>query len=169
MDKLCIDSIRALSMDAVQQANSGLSGTPMAPASVAHTPWQRFLRFDPDDLPWINRDRFVRSKAMRALTRYKTYAATCLGFGPRFQHSSGPAYKSGPNTGVFLQITYDDCFDIGGPGHSYGFGVVEGGPGARRSRGVCGARASGAARSSQGRRCGAPRTGPRDGCRARVA
>lgn len=62
---------------------------------------------------------------MRTRIRDKTRAATCLGFGPRFQHSTGQAYKGGPNSGVFLQITCDDPADIGVPGHSYSFGVVK--------------------------------------------
>jgi len=62
---------------------------------------------------------------MRRRIRDKTQAATCLGFGPRFQHSTGQAYKGGPNSGVFLQITCDDPADIGVPGHSYSFGVVK--------------------------------------------
>ena len=63
--------------------------------------------------------------AMRARIRDKTHAATCLGFGPRFQHSTGQAYKGGPNSGVFLQLTCDDPADIDVPGHSYSFGVVK--------------------------------------------
>jgi transaldolase/glucose-6-phosphate isomerase len=63
--------------------------------------------------------------AMRARIRDETRAATCLGFGPRFQHSTGQAYKGGPNSGVFLQITCDDPVDIDVPGHSYSFGVVK--------------------------------------------
>jgi len=63
--------------------------------------------------------------AMRTRIRDKTRAATCLGFGPRFQHSTGQAYKGGPNSGVFLQITCDDSADIDVPGHSYSFGVVK--------------------------------------------
>jgi transaldolase/glucose-6-phosphate isomerase len=63
--------------------------------------------------------------AMRTRLRDKTRAATCLGFGPRFQHSTGQAYKGGPNSGVFLQITCDDPVDIGVPGHSYSFGIVK--------------------------------------------
>ena len=63
--------------------------------------------------------------ALRARIRDDTHAATCLGFGPRFQHSTGQAYKGGPNTGVFLQITCDDPADIDVPGHSYSFGVVK--------------------------------------------
>src|SRR5688500_16278239 len=60
-DTLCINTIRTLSMDAVQAANSGHPGTPMAMAPVAYTLWQEFLRFDPDDPIWPNRDRFVLS------------------------------------------------------------------------------------------------------------
>ncbi len=60
-DQLAIATIRTLCMDAVQQANSGHPGTPMAMAPVAYTLWQRFLRFDPDDPIWPNRDRFVLS------------------------------------------------------------------------------------------------------------
>ena len=63
--------------------------------------------------------------AMRARVRDVTRAATCVGFGPRFQHSTGQAYKGGPNSGVFLQITCDDPADIDVPGHSYSFGVVK--------------------------------------------
>ncbi len=62
---------------------------------------------------------------MRTRIRDKTRAATCLGFGPRFQHSTGQAYKGGPNSGVFLQITCDDPHDISVPGHAYTFGVVK--------------------------------------------
>ena len=61
MDHLCVNTIRTLAMDAVQAANSGHPGTPMAMAPVAYTLWQRFLRFDPDDPIWPNRDWFVLS------------------------------------------------------------------------------------------------------------
>ncbi|UCD34038.1 MAG: transketolase, partial [Nitrospiraceae bacterium] len=61
MDQLCINTIRTLSMDAVQQANSGHPGTPMAMAPVAYCLWQRFLRYDPEHPFWPNRDRFVLS------------------------------------------------------------------------------------------------------------
>ena len=63
--------------------------------------------------------------AMRTGIRDQTHAATCVGFGPRFQHSTGQAYKGGPNSGVFLQITCDDPADIDVPGHAYSFGVVK--------------------------------------------
>ena len=64
-------------------------------------------------------------QAMRLAVRDRTRAATCLGFGPRFLHSTGQAYKGGPNTGVFLQITCDDATDIPVPGQKYSFGVVK--------------------------------------------
>jgi transaldolase/glucose-6-phosphate isomerase len=63
--------------------------------------------------------------AMRTRIRDRTQAATCLGFGPRFQHSTGQVYKGGPNSGVFLQVTCDDPADLAVPGHSYSFGVVK--------------------------------------------
>ncbi|MDE2134611.1 MAG: bifunctional transaldolase/phosoglucose isomerase [Alphaproteobacteria bacterium] len=62
--------------------------------------------------------------AIRVAVREKTGAATCLGFGPRFLHSTGQAYKGGPNTGVFLQVTCDHARDIAVPGRDYSFGAV---------------------------------------------
>ncbi|HLW44168.1 MAG TPA: hypothetical protein VKS00_06740, partial [Candidatus Acidoferrales bacterium] len=64
-------------------------------------------------------------QAMRHAVRDKKRVATCLGFGPRFLHSTGQAYKGGPNTGVFLQITCDDAADLPVPGQKYTFGVVK--------------------------------------------
>ena len=61
IDYLSINTIRTLSMDAVQQANSGHPGTPMAMAPVVYVLWQEFLRFDPEDPIWPNRDRFILS------------------------------------------------------------------------------------------------------------
>src|SRR2546425_9529217 len=61
MDQLCIDTIRTLSIDAIQQAKSGHPGTPMALAPLVYTLWNRILRFDPQDPIWPNRDRFVLS------------------------------------------------------------------------------------------------------------
>jgi transaldolase/glucose-6-phosphate isomerase len=62
---------------------------------------------------------------IRAAVRDRTGAATCIGFGPRFLHSTGQAYKGGPNSGVFLQITCDDAADVQIPGQRYSFGVVK--------------------------------------------
>lgn len=70
IDELCINTIRTLSMDAVQQAKSGHPGTPMALAPVAYCLWQRFLRFDPDDPTWANRDRFVLSNGHASMLLY---------------------------------------------------------------------------------------------------
>ena len=70
IDKLCIDTIRTLSMDAVENANSGHPGTPMALAPVIHTLWQKFLRFDPSDSQWPNRDRFVLSNGHASIMLY---------------------------------------------------------------------------------------------------
>ena len=70
MDDLCVNTIRTLSMDAVQQANSGHPGTPMALAPVAYCLWQRFLRFDPDHPIWPNRDRFVLSVGHASMLLY---------------------------------------------------------------------------------------------------
>jgi transaldolase/glucose-6-phosphate isomerase len=64
-------------------------------------------------------------QAMRHAVRDKKQVATCLGFGPRFLHSTGQAYKGGPNSGVFLQITCDDAADLAVPGQKYTFGVVK--------------------------------------------
>jgi transaldolase/glucose-6-phosphate isomerase len=64
-------------------------------------------------------------QAARTEIRDRTRAATCLGFGPRFLHSTGQAYKGGPNSGVFLQITCDDPHDIAVPGSAYTFSVVK--------------------------------------------
>ena len=62
---------------------------------------------------------------IRHLIRDKKHVATCLGFGPRFLHSTGQAYKGGPNSGVFLQITCDDAIELQVPGQKYTFGVVK--------------------------------------------
>jgi transketolase len=70
LDKLCIDTIRTLSMDAVQKADSGHPGTPMALAPVIYTLWQRFLRYDPQDAHWPNRDRFVLSNGHASMLLY---------------------------------------------------------------------------------------------------
>jgi transketolase len=69
-DRLAIDTIRTLSMDAVQRANSGHPGTPMALAPVIYTLWSRFLTFDPSRPEWINRDRFVLSVGHASMLLY---------------------------------------------------------------------------------------------------
>jgi len=64
-------------------------------------------------------------QGIRRAVRDRYRVATCLGFGPRFLHSTGQAYKGGPNTGVFLQITCEDAADLAVPGQAYTFGVVK--------------------------------------------
>jgi transaldolase / glucose-6-phosphate isomerase len=66
-----------------------------------------------------------RLQSIRHAIRDKKRVATCLGFGPRFLHSTGQAYKGGPNSGVFLQITCDDAADLRVPGQKYTFGIVK--------------------------------------------
>ena len=70
LDELSINTIRTLSMDAVQQANSGHPGTPMALAPVVYELWQEVLRFDPEDPIWPNRDRFVLSVGHASMLLY---------------------------------------------------------------------------------------------------
>jgi transaldolase/glucose-6-phosphate isomerase len=62
---------------------------------------------------------------MRLTVREARHVATCLEFGPRFLHSTGQAYKGGPNSGVFLQVTADDSADLAIPGHAASFGVIK--------------------------------------------
>jgi transaldolase/glucose-6-phosphate isomerase len=64
-------------------------------------------------------------QAIRHMLRDSKRVATCLGFGPRFLHSTGQAYKGGPDSGVFLQITCDDAVDLPIPGQRYTFGIVK--------------------------------------------
>jgi transketolase len=70
IETLTINTIRTLAMDAVQAANSGHPGTPMALAPLAYCLWQRFLRYDPDDASWPNRDRFVLSNGHASMLLY---------------------------------------------------------------------------------------------------
>jgi transaldolase/glucose-6-phosphate isomerase len=73
----------------------------------------------------MNSEREARLQEIRQALRDKERVATCLGFGPRFLHSTGQAYKGGPNSGVFLQVTCDDAADLPVPGQKYTFGVVK--------------------------------------------
>jgi transketolase len=111
LDQLCIDTIRTLSMDAVQQANSGHPGTPMALAPVAYCLWQRFLRFDPEDPIWPNRDRFVLSVGHASMLLYSLLHLTGV-------KAVNPKYE----TLGQLSVTLDDIkhfrqLDSKCPGH----------------------------------------------------
>src|SRR5271170_6945724 len=70
INQLCIDTIRTLAIDAVQKAQSGHAGAPMGFAPVAYTLWQQFLRYDPADPLWPNRDRFVLSCGHASMLLY---------------------------------------------------------------------------------------------------
>ena len=78
MRDLAINTIRTLSMDAVERANSGHPGTPMALAPVAYTVWQEFLQFDPEDAAWPNRDRFVLSNGHASMLLYSMLYLTSI-------------------------------------------------------------------------------------------
>jgi transaldolase/glucose-6-phosphate isomerase len=73
----------------------------------------------------MNAEHEKSLQGMRHAVRDKKHVATCLGFGPRFLHSTGQAYKGGPNSGVFLQITCDDALELPVPQQKFTFGVVK--------------------------------------------
>src|SRR2546426_7362972 len=73
----------------------------------------------------MNDENEALLQKLRHAVRDKKRVATCLEFGPRFLHSTGQAYKGGPNTGIFLQVTCDDAVDLPVPGQKYTFGVVK--------------------------------------------
>src|SRR2546428_13494517 len=73
----------------------------------------------------MNSENEERLQEIRQAVRNSKRLATCLEFGPRFLHSTGQAYKGGPNAGVFLQVTCDDAADLPVPGQKYTFGEVK--------------------------------------------
>jgi transaldolase/glucose-6-phosphate isomerase len=73
----------------------------------------------------MNDEHEASLQTIRHAVRDQKHVATCLGFGPRFLHSTGQAYKGGPNSGVFLQVTCDDAVDLPVPDQKYTFGVVK--------------------------------------------
>jgi len=111
LDALCINTIRTLAMDAVQKANSGHPGAPMALAPVAYCLWQQFLRYDPADPVWPNRDRFVLSNGHASMLLYAMlYLTGVRGVNPEYER-----------TGEFA-VTLDDIkkfrqLDSKTPGH----------------------------------------------------
>jgi len=111
LDALCINTIRTLAMDAVQKANSGHPGAPMALAPVAYCLWQQFLRYDPADPVWPNRDRFVLSNGHASMLLYAMlYLTEVRGINPEYER-----------TGEFA-VTLDDIkqfrqLDSKTPGH----------------------------------------------------
>ncbi len=96
IDELCINTIRTLSMDAIQKANSGHPGTPMALAPLAYVLWQRFLRFDPADPIWPNRDRFVLSAGHASMLLYSLLFLTGVrAVDPDYEVEGTPAVSLG--------------------------------------------------------------------------
>jgi transketolase len=92
IDTLSINTIRTLSMDAVQKANSGHPGAPMALAPVAYSLWQHFLRFDPQDPIWPNRDRFVLSNGHASMLLYSMlYLTGVKAVNPKYERLNEPA------------------------------------------------------------------------------
>jgi transketolase len=92
IDQLAINTIRTLSIDAIQKANSGHPGTPMALAPLAYTLWQRFLRFDPADPIWPGRDRFVLSAGHASMLLYSLlYLAGVKAVEPDYEVVGDPA------------------------------------------------------------------------------
>lgn len=113
IDKLCIDTVRCLSMDAVQKANSGHPGTPMAQAPAAYTLWTRFLKHNPANPSWPDRDRFILSCGHASMLIYSLLYLTGYGLEledlkqfrqwdsktpghPEFGHTAGVETTTGP-------------------------------------------------------------------------
>src|SRR5438270_13710688 len=94
LDELCVNTIRTLSIDAIQKANSGHPGTPMALAPTAYVLWQRFLRFDPTDPIWGNRDRFVLSSGHCSALLYSLlHLAGVRAVDPKYEVLGEPSVK----------------------------------------------------------------------------
>src|SRR5450755_1964065 len=92
IDELCVNTIRTLSMDAVQQANSGHPGTPMAMAPVAYALWQYQLKFDPADPIWPGRDRFVLSMGHASMLLYSMLHLTkVMAVNPKYESLGTPS------------------------------------------------------------------------------
>src|SRR5438105_2342504 len=92
VDTLAINTIRTLAMDAVQKANSGHPGTPMALAPVAYILWQQFLRFDPEDPIWPIRDRFILSNGHASMLLYSLlYLSGVRAVNPKYERLGEPA------------------------------------------------------------------------------
>jgi transketolase len=91
-DQLCINTIRTLSIDAIQKANSGHPGTPMDAAPTVYCLWQRFLRYDPQDPDWPNRDRFVLSNGHASAMLYSLiFLAGIKAANPSYEQVGRPA------------------------------------------------------------------------------
>ena len=111
IDNLCVNTIRTLSMDAVQAANSGHPGTPMAMAPVAYTIWNRKMHFNPENPVWFNRDRFVLSMGHASMLLYSMLHLTGV-------KAVNSAYEAGGTATVSLEdIKRFRQLDSKCPGH----------------------------------------------------
>ena len=119
IDQLCIDTIRTLSMDAVQKAKSGHPGTPMALAPVAYTVWQDVLRYDPQDPTWPNRDRFVLSVGHASMLLYSLLHLA----GVRRLNEKGPTNEEAVSLDDIKQFRQLSSVTPGHPEYSYTSGV----------------------------------------------
>jgi len=119
IDKTAIDTIRTLSMDAVQKAKSGHPGTPMAMAPVAYTLWQDFLRYDPADPSWPNRDRFVLSVGHASMLLYSLIHLA----GVRRLGQDGPTNAEAISLDDIKQFRQLSSVTPGHPEYSYTSGV----------------------------------------------
>ncbi len=119
IDKTAIDTIRTLSMDAVQKAKSGHPGTPMAMAPVGYTIWQDFLRYDPADPSWPNRDRFVLSVGHASMLLYSLIHLA----GVRRLDQNGPTNAEAISLDDIKQFRQLSSVTPGHPEYSYTSGV----------------------------------------------
>src|ERR1700690_386634 len=111
LDQLAINTIRTLSIDAVQQAKSGHPGTPMALAPLVYTIWNRVMRFDPQDPIWPNRDRFVLSNGHASMLLWSILHLTKV-------QAVNPEYESlGPPSVPLEDIRLFRQIDSKAPGH----------------------------------------------------
>jgi transaldolase/glucose-6-phosphate isomerase len=119
--KLFADSANAAALDKISGDRKSLAG--LLKAHLSRLQAGDYLAI----LAYIEMSPAHEEKlqAIRHAVRDARRVATCLGFGPRFQHSTGQAYKGGPNTGVFMQVTCDDAVDLPVPGHKFTFGIVK--------------------------------------------
>jgi transketolase len=120
MDLLCIDTMRTLAMDAVQKANSGHPGTPMAMAPVAYELWQNRLRYDPADPVWPNRDRFVLSCGHASMLLYSLIHLTGI---QAFDHRDRPLGRPSLTLDDIKQFRQIDSLTPGHPEHGLTTGV----------------------------------------------
>jgi transaldolase/glucose-6-phosphate isomerase len=117
--------------DLTKAANAGASSASSPGTAVRNYLRAHLARLGDSDyfalLAYIemNAEHESLLQTLRMMVRDRKRVATCLGFGPRFLHSTGQAYKGGPNSGVFLQITCDDAADLPVPGQKYTFGIVK--------------------------------------------